>query len=191
MPLRSVSAPLTGAGRQQERGPQVGVLISNDAGVDALLQEDEVAQVVEVTLALEGVERPCEVSVSFVDVDEMRALNAEWRHIDTPTDVLSFECDSPFDEGLPADETVELGDVMLAPDVIAGQASEFGQTPVEECRLMLVHGLLHLLGYDHIAEDEALLMEGREEAILRELAIRRGDDPDTVRIGPTTRHVAD
>lgn len=53
---------------------------------------------------------------------------------------------------------------------------------------MLVHGMLHLLGYDHLAEDEAKTMEARELEILRALAASRGDDPDAVRIGPTTRH---
>ena len=128
------------------------------------------------------------MSVSFVDDEEMRGLNRTWREIDAPTDVLSFECDSPFDEGIPADEAVELGDVILAPGVIAAQAAEFGNTPAEECRLMLVHGLLHLLGYDHLEDAEAADMEAREIEVLRELARRRGDDPDDVKIGPTTRH---
>ena len=53
---------------------------------------------------------------------------------------------------------------------------------------MLVHGLLHLLGYDHLEDAEAADMEAREIEVLRELARRRGDDPDDVKIGPTTRH---
>lgn len=169
----------------------MAVLISNDAELDTLLSEDDIRAAVGQTLAAEGVERPVEVSVSFVDADEMQGLNRTWREIDAPTDVLSFECDSPFDEDIPADEAVELGDVILAPTVIAAQAPEFDATPAEECRLMLVHGLLHLLGYDHLDEEEAAAMEAREEEILRALAVQRGDDPDAVRIGPTTRHLHD
>lgn len=169
----------------------MGVLISNDAELDMLIEPSEIEDAVAITLTVEGVTRPVEVSVSFVDDEEMRGLNRTWREIDAPTDVLSFECDSPFDEDIPADESIELGDVILAPGVIAAQAADFGATPAEECRLMLVHGLLHLLGYDHLDDEEAAAMEAREEAILRELACHRGDDPDAVRIGPTTRHQGD
>lgn len=164
------------------------VLISNDAELDMLLPTEEIEDAVACTMAHEGITRPVEVSVSFVDDEEMRGLNRAWRDIDAPTDVLSFECDSPFDEDIPEDEPVELGDVILAPGVIAAQAPQFDATPAEECRLMLVHGLLHLLGYDHLDDEEAAAMEEREAEILRELARRRGDDPSAVRIGPTTRH---
>lgn len=166
----------------------MAVLISNDAELDMLLPTEEIEDALACTMAHEGITRPVEVSVSFVDDEEMRGLNRAWRDIDAPTDVLSFECDSPFDEDIPEDEPVELGDVILAPGVIAAQAPQFDATPAEECRLMLVHGLLHLLGYDHLDDEEAAAMEEREAEILRELARRRGDDPDAVRIGPTTRH---
>lgn len=164
------------------------VLISNDAELDMLLPTEEIEDAVACTMAHEGITRPVEVSVSFADDEEMRGLNRAWRDIDAPTDVLSFECDSPFDGDIPEDEPVELGDVILAPGVIAAQAPQFDATPAEECRLMLVHGLLHLLGYDHLDDEEAAAMEEREAEILRELARRRGDDPSAVRIGPTTRH---
>ena len=166
----------------------MAVLISNEAELDTLLDPAEIERVVACVLAREGVERQVDVSVSFVDDEEMRGLNRAWRHIDAPTDVLSFECDDPSDESIPADEAVELGDVILAPGVIAAQAPEFGFTPAQECRLMLVHGLLHLLGYDHLDDDEASLMEERELEILRRLARERGEDVDAVCIGPTTRH---
>lgn len=169
----------------------VTVLITNDAGLDTLLRADEVQQIAEAVLDAEGITAPAEVSVSFIDEDEMQALNAEWRGIDAPTDVLSFECDGADAEGLPAGAVLELGDVMLAPTVIAAQAPTFNATPVEECRLMLVHGMLHLLGYDHMQEDEAAQMEARELVILQALAATRGDDPARVVLGPTTRHTDD
>ena len=133
----------------------MSVLISNDAELDTLLDAQEVEHICEVVLAAEGVEREVEISLSYVDDDEMHELNHEWRGIDRTTDVLSFECDSAFDEDIPADETLELGDIILAPQVIARQAPGFGNSPADECRLMLVHGMLHLLGYDHIEDDEA------------------------------------
>lgn len=169
----------------------MAVLISNDAGLDTLIGPAEIEAAVRATLAAEGVERPVEVSVSFVDTHEMQGLNRAWRDIDAPTDVLSFECESPFDADVPDGEPVELGDVILAPEVISAQAGGFGCTPAEECRLMLVHGMLHLLGHDHMADDEARAMEDRELEILRALAQDRSEDPDAVRIGPTTRHIDD
>lgn len=169
----------------------MSVLISNDANLDTLLSEDEVCAIAAHVLAAEGVERDVEISLSYVDEDEMHELNHQWRDIDRTTDVLSFECDSAFDEDIPVDEVLELGDIILAPEVIARQAPGFGNDPVDECRLMLVHGLLHLLGYDHIEDDEAEEMEAREDALLRELAVQRGDDPTKVEVGPITNHAHD
>ena len=169
----------------------MAVLIDNGRGLAVPLDEAEMEACVEEALAVEGVDRPCEVSVSIVGAEEMRALNAEWRGIDAPTDVLSFECDDPFDDAVPEGAEVELGDIVLAPEVIAAQAPAFGGTAAEEFRLMLVHGMLHLLGYDHVDEEGALAMEARELEVLRRLARLRGDDPDAVRIGPTTRHEHD
>ncbi|WP_273383217.1 rRNA maturation RNase YbeY [Enorma phocaeensis] len=166
----------------------MGVLVSFEEGVERLLDAREIEEICAAVLAAEGIDRPVEVSVSFVGDEQMRELNATWRGIDAPTDVLSFECDAPDDPGLQPDEVVELGDIMLAPMVIARQAPGFKTTAVDECRLMLVHGMLHLLGYDHLVEDEALAMEARELEILRALASARGDDPSSVVIGPTTRH---
>lgn len=167
------------------------VLISNDDGLDTLLQAEEMEQAVACMLKAEGVDpsSDVEVSISFVRSAEMRSLNASWRGIDAPTDVLSFECDGL--DGAGEQDTLELGDVILCPEVIAAQAADFGNTPVEECRLMLVHGLLHLVGYDHMNEEDAAEMEGRELAILRELAVLRGEDPAGVRIGPVTHHEYD
>ena len=165
----------------------MSVLISNDAELDTLLDAQEVEHICEVVLAAEGVEREVEnLPLSYVDEDEMHELNHEWRGIDRTTDVLSFECDSAFDEDIPADETLELGDIILVPAGHFGPSGPpaFGNSPADECRLMLVHGMLHLLGYDHIEDDEAEVMEAREDAILRDLALERGEDPKLVHVGP-------
>ena len=162
----------------------MSVLISNDAELDTLLDAQEVEHICEVVLAAEGVEREVEISLSYVDEDEMHELNHEWRGIDRTTDVLSFECDSAFDEDIPADETLELGDIIL-PAGHCRQAPGFGNSPADECRLMLVHGMLHLLGYDHIEDDEAEVMEAREDAILRDLALERGEAPNSFTLAPS------
>lgn len=169
----------------------MAVLVDNEEGLALPIEAAEISQIVEAALSACAVTRPTDVSVGIVTDERMRELNRTWRAIDAPTDVLSFECDSPFDDTLPAGEPVELGDVILAPAQIERQAPAFGGTPADEFRLMLVHGTLHLLGFDHIDEGGAQEMEALELEILRGLAHARGDDADAVRIGPTTRHVDD
>ena len=133
-----------------------------------------------------------EVSLSFVDDARMAQLNAEFRGKEGPTDVLSFECDG-LDDGFGApDEGVngapfELGDVVIAPDVALRQSAEFGHSFEAEVSLLLVHGLLHLLGYDHIDDDDAEEMEARERALLGAWADAghetvRGVRDDTIRV---------
>lgn len=118
----------------------------------------------------EEVPENTEVSVTFVDDKEIARLNEEYRGKVGPTDVLSFECDGLFDEMEDSEgagaEVFELGDIVIAVDVVERQAGGFGNTFEEEVSLMLVHGLLHLCGYDHIADDEAEVMEKREAEIL-------------------------
>lgn len=111
-----------------------------------------------------------EVSVSFVTDEAIAELNEKYRGKTGPTDVLSFECDGVDDDlsavTLAEDPIFELGDVVIAPDVASRQTREFGTTFEEEISLLLVHGLLHLCGYDHVEDDEAEVMEKREAEIL-------------------------
>ena len=136
-------------------------------GVEGALTEDELLAICEAALTAEGVTRPCYVSVTYVDDDEMRETNLDWREVDAATDVISLECERPDDPDLAEDEPCELGDILLAPDYIAQQAARFGTTPADETRLLFVHGLLHLLGYDHLEDDEAEEMEAREDELLK------------------------
>jgi len=107
----------------------------------------------------------CELSIALVDLDEMTELNGEYRGKDGPTDVLSFECDDPCAVAS-ADQPVMLGDVIIAPEVAIAQAKEYGHTVEEELNLLLVHGILHLLGYDHIEDADAEAMQARERVVL-------------------------
>lgn len=117
-----------------------------------------------------------EVSVSFVTDEAIAELNETYRQKQGPTDVLSFECDGVDDEMSAAEQgeqaVFELGDIIIAPDVAERQTHEFGTTFEEEVSLLLVHGLLHLCGYDHIEDDEAEVMEAREAEILAAWAAR-------------------
>lgn len=131
-----------------------------------LIPFDEMQSILEEVLASQGVSRPCYLSLSIVSDEEMAECNASWRGIDAATDVISLECERPDDPDLGEDEPCELGDLMLAPHFIERQANDFSTTPADEMRIMLVHGMLHLLGFDHMEEDEACEMEDVENEIL-------------------------
>ena len=140
--------------------------VTTEDDVSLALTEAEVESICEMVLAEEGVDRPCFLSLSVVSDATMREHNLSWRGVDAATDVISLECERPDDPDLAAGEPCELGDIFLAPDYLARQARGFGTTEADETRLMLIHGMLHLLGYDHLEEDEALVMEGREDELL-------------------------
>ena len=141
--------------------------VEND--VSPLLTEGELALACDAVLSHEGVTRPCAVSVSYVGEGHMRELNAEWRGVDAATDVLSLECERPDDPDLAPDEPCELGDIVLAPTYVARQAAAFSTTPADEERLLVVHGMLHLLGHDHLDDPSARAMESLELEILSSL----------------------
>lgn len=119
-------------------------------------------------LASQKLPQTTSVSVTFVSNERIHELNRDYRGIDKPTDVLSFECDNiPFEgEAVDQNEEYELGDVIIATDVAIAQTAEFGTTLEEEVNLLITHGLLHLCGYDHIEEAEALEMEALEDELL-------------------------
>lgn len=138
------------------------ILISNEQKMP--VDEDRLRKVAEVALASEGVVDEAELSIALVGEEEMRQLNAQYRGKDYPTDVLSFQSEAV--EGMVGDTPHLLGDVVIAPSVAARQADEYGQSFVRELGLLLVHGILHLLGYDHQSDAEAEEMEAREREIL-------------------------
>jgi probable rRNA maturation factor len=102
-----------------------------------------------------------EVCLVLSDDDEMRQLNRRWRGKDAPTNVLSF----------PTGETRMLGDVVLAFETVVREAEEGDRPFVHHFRHLIVHGVLHLLGYDHEAESDAVRMENHERRILTEFGV--------------------
>ena len=136
-------------------------------GIEAPITEDEMTQICETVLTQEGVERPCFLSLSVVDDETIKEQNLDWRGIDAATDVISLECERPDDPDLAPGEPCELGDILLAPNFITQQAGRYATTVADEFRLLLIHGLLHLLGYDHLDDEEAEVMEVREDELLR------------------------
>ena len=97
-----------------------------------------------------------ELSVSLVTTEEMHVLNKQYRDIDAPTDVLAFENDDEL-----------LGDVVVCPAIAKEHAEDFESDFAAEIELMLTHGILHLLGYDHLDDADARRMESKENEILQ------------------------
>jgi probable rRNA maturation factor len=157
--------------------------IEIEEGYELPLGEDEIVFICEHVLTDQEVERDCYVSLTVTSNDEIQRLNSEWRGIDRPTDVISLECDRPDDPDLFEGEPAELGDIVLAPDFIRGNALRLGVAYEDELRLLIVHGMLHLLGYDHLDDEEAEVMEASEDEILSRIACDR-----TVSHVDLTRH---
>jgi probable rRNA maturation factor len=118
-------------------------------------------------LAAAAPPREHELSLLLADDSAIRALNRDWRGKDQPTNVLSFAAGAPAAKGAP----LLLGDVALAYETVAREATEQGKTLVDHMRHLLVHGILHLLGHDHEDEDEAERRESLERSILAGLGI--------------------
>lgn len=121
----------------------------------------------------------CEVSINLTDDEHIHELNKKYRGIDRPTDVLSFalrESDEPeiiFD----ADESQAdvLGDIVVSLERARSQAVEYGHSFRRELIFLIVHGMLHLLGYDHVEEADRLEMEAEQKFVMSELSIGRED----------------
>ena len=115
----------------------------------------------------------CEISVTFVQPDEIQSLNREYRGIDRVTDVLSFPQFADLAEELPEVGEICLGDVVICKDRAEEQAKEFGHSFERELVYLFTHSVLHLLGYDHMEEDEKKVMRQREEEIMEQIGLMR------------------
>ena len=124
-------------------------------------------------LVCENFPYDAEISVSFVDNDQIHELNAKYRNIDAPTDVLSF----PLGENNEYDRNEEtgamtLGDIVISIPKAVEQAERYGHSFQREVGFLTVHSMLHLLGYDHETDKlEALRMREKEEAIMKRLGL--------------------
>ncbi|MCC0030829.1 MAG: rRNA maturation RNase YbeY [Brucellaceae bacterium] len=126
------------------------------------------ARAMEAVSAKLGIAGDRELSLLFCDDAEIRALNARWRNRDGATNVLSF----PATDLVPGEEPGPLlGDIAVAFETVAREAALEGKSFDHHLTHLLVHGILHLLGYDHLEENEASVMEDLERAVLDELDI--------------------
>ena len=135
-------------------------------------------------LELEGVTLPCEVDVLLTGDAGIHQINRETRHVDRPTDVLSFP-EFAFTPGQPPTEAeaglrdpatglLPLGDMVISMERVAAQAKEYGHSNRRELSYLVTHSVLHLLGYDHLDEGpEKARMRAREEAVMEALGLER------------------
>ena len=137
---------------------------------NAIPAEDVVKNWIVLAANAAGLSSDVEVSVRIVDADESRSLNYEYRGKDKPTNVLSFPAGRI--EGLPDDVPVQLGDIVVCASVVGEEAVEQGKAVADHWAHMLVHGTLHLIGYDHETDAEATEMEALETQILMKSGLK-------------------
>ncbi len=142
-----------------------------------------IEKTIEISMRTEMLEQAYEVSVLIVDDEEIRAINKEHRDIDKSTDVLSFPM-AEFKNGeLISDEgdydlefeELMLGDIIISAETAKRQADEYGHSLEREIAFLTAHSCFHLLGYDHMEEEEEKLMIGKQESILQQMGLTRND----------------
>ena len=139
---------------------------------DHIIITDEIKNLIEKSIAavlkVENLDENVEVSVSFVGDEEIRDLNRDYRGVDKSTDVLSF----PMDDEFIIDNRI-LGDVIINTRRVMEQAEELGHSEERELSYLTVHSILHLLGYDHMEDEDKREMREREKLAMKELSIYR------------------
>ena len=147
---------------------QINIYAEND--FRAFVDEGWARKIVRQVLRAERVPSPCEVSVVFTDAETVQSLNRDYRGVDESTDVLAFYTlpqkgpDSYF--VLPPDGITHLGDVVICYPQAVAQAEEQGHSLERELALLVIHGILHLLAYDHEEPEEGKKMREREQQLL-------------------------
>lgn len=133
--------------------------------------ENDYKELTQVTFGMLGISTNYEVDVSLVDIETIHQINRDYRHIDRPTDVISFAFnDDTSEEGKINDDGTPrmLGEILICLEVATKQAEEIGNTLERELSFLYVHGLLHLLGYDHMKKEDEEIMFPLQEKIMEE-----------------------
>jgi probable rRNA maturation factor len=153
----------------------MSVEVLNESGVD--LDVNELARLARFTMSRMRVHPQAELCLKLVDEPTIAEFNQHYMGKEGPTDVLSFPMDElrPGREGEPEDEGI-LGDMLLCPQYAAAQAPSFSRSAEDEMHLLTIHGILHLLGYDHAEPDEEREMFGLQARLLAEWqGVKAGD----------------
>ncbi|MEG2359344.1 rRNA maturation RNase YbeY [Acinetobacter sp.] len=136
---------------------------------ELVLKRAYIKKVIETSLRFIDIDQDCEIGIACVGNDESHKLNLEYRGKDKPTNVLSFPGDVP-EEVVAMLDALPIGDLVICIPVVLQEAADQQKTPIEHFTHMLVHGALHLMGYDHETSDEdAEEMEALEIQILAKL----------------------
>lgn len=152
------------------------ITITIEGGCAALADEAELRAVVLHALAAEGATLPVALTVVLVDDATIHELNRQYLDHDEPTDVITFPLDADDEEAagfiLPgAGAFRQLGEIYVSCERAAAQSGEWGSDPAREVRFLVVHGVLHLLGWDDATPEERARMLARQEAILADWAV--------------------
>ena len=129
---------------------------------------------VEAVIEHEQYNNACEVSLTYTDNECIHALNLQYRGVDRPTDVLSFplmDFSGESEEPVADEPVVSLGDIVISLEKAAEQANEYGHSFEREVAFLTVHSMLHLLGYDHVEEDEEQDMRARQRDVMELLGL--------------------
>jgi len=126
---------------------------------------------IKAVLELEGKPLDYEVSISFVDNEEIRELNRLYRNVDKETDVLSF----PMEEGEDNYSMNMLGDIVISLEKALEQSIEYNHSLTREIIYLTVHSMFHLLGYDHMNDEDRLIMRNREKEVMKSLKIFKNE----------------
>lgn len=135
-----------------------------------------VTKAAEESLKYENFDPNCEISLSFVTNSEIHKINKQFRNIDRETDVLSFP-QLTFEEGEIPEKNengeIILGDIIISVEKAKAQAEEYGHSLEREIAFLTAHSMLHLMGYDHMTEEDEKEMFGRQRAIMENIGIGR------------------
>jgi probable rRNA maturation factor len=138
----------------------MGIEVTNTSG--QLVPSAEVTSLLLFAMKKLNLNQDCELSVGFIDDEYMTELHIKWMDEPGSTDVLSFPMDMPENDG----DIVTLGDIMISPHFAAAQAKEAGHSTEHEIYILAVHGLLHIIGYDHAEPEEERIMFALQEEIV-------------------------
>ncbi len=129
-------------------------------------------EIIKEGLVLENIHENVEVSILLVDNEQIQELNSKHRKKDAPTDVLSFPLLTEF-HNLQEDEIIYLGDIVISVERAKEQADEYGHSFKREIGFLIAHSILHLLGYDHMNEEDEKCMIDKQEEILNNIGLTR------------------
>ena len=180
MMRKAASSIFEGDGGAALKPLEIVIDLACDGWRDAIPTAEELSRRA-AQAALAGISAPCggELSLVLADDATVRALNRDWRHIDAPTNVLSFpgavpdDSDGPVPNGIPVNDAppLLLGDVIVALETTQAEALRDGKALADHLSHLIVHGTLHLRGYDHENDADAEEMEALETTILKGLGI--------------------